>query len=47
MCKQFVEELQAFPQLPGVYRPHDGEPDLTSQEPVRLVVGFSGAGKTI
>ncbi|MFJ2559938.1 MULTISPECIES: dsDNA nuclease domain-containing protein [unclassified Streptomyces] len=46
LYEQFVEELQAFPQLPGVYRPHDGEPDLASEEPVRLVVGFSGAGKT-
>lgn len=46
LYEQFVEELQAFPELPGVYRPHDGEPDLASENPVRLVVGFPGAGKT-
>ncbi|MEU8295625.1 dsDNA nuclease domain-containing protein [Streptomyces pseudogriseolus] len=46
LYEQFVEELQAFPQLPAVYRPHDGEPDLTREAPVRLVVGLSGAGKT-
>ncbi|WP_331752773.1 ATP-binding protein (plasmid) [Streptomyces sp. NBC_00637] len=46
LYEQFVEELQAFPQLPAVYRPHDGEPELASDAPVRLVVGFSGAGKT-
>ncbi|MFF4429775.1 dsDNA nuclease domain-containing protein [Streptomyces sp. NPDC001513] len=46
LCEQFVEELQAFPQLPAIYRSHDGEPKLVSDAPVRLVVGFSGAGKT-
>ncbi|MFM9452442.1 dsDNA nuclease domain-containing protein [Streptomyces europaeiscabiei] len=46
LFQQFVEDLQAFPQLPAVYRPHEGEPELASDTPVRLVVGFSGAGKT-
>jgi hypothetical protein len=46
LYEQFVEELQAFPQLPAAYRSHDGEPELVSDTAVRLVVGFSGAGKT-
>ncbi|OKI32176.1 hypothetical protein A6A29_21805 [Streptomyces sp. TSRI0281] len=46
LYEQFVEELQAFPRLPAVYRPRDGEPELANDESVRLVVGFSGAGKT-
>lgn len=46
LCEQFVEELQAFPQLPAIYWSHVGEPKLLSDAPVRLIVGFSGAGKT-
>jgi hypothetical protein len=42
----FVEELQAFPQAPEVYRPHGDEPELTGEQRVRLVTGFSGSGKT-
>ncbi|WP_228031208.1 hypothetical protein [Streptomyces phyllanthi] len=44
--EQFVKELQSFPQPPGVYRPHGDEPELTGENLVRLVTGFSGAGKT-
>jgi hypothetical protein len=46
LYEQFVKELQAFPQMSGFYRPHEGEPPLTGDEQVRLIVGFSGAGKT-
>ena len=28
------------------YKPQDQEPALTTNEPIRLIVGFSGAGKT-
>ncbi|MFI1035520.1 ATP-binding protein [Streptomyces sp. NPDC020951] len=46
LYEQFVEELQAFPQVPDAYWPHDSEPELTGEQRVRLVTGFSGAGKT-
>ncbi|MFD7552575.1 ATP-binding protein [Streptomyces sp. NPDC059816] len=46
LYEQFVEELQAFPQVPDVYWPPGGEPELTGEQRVRLVTGFSGAGKT-
>ncbi|MDX2530836.1 P-loop NTPase family protein [Streptomyces europaeiscabiei] len=46
LYEQFVEELQAFPQVPDVYWPHGSEPELTGERRVRLVTGFSGAGKT-
>ncbi|BCL20520.1 hypothetical protein GCM10017668_23630 [Streptomyces tuirus] len=46
LYEQFVEELQAFPQLPAIYRHRSGEPELANDNSVRLVVGFSGAGKT-
>ncbi len=46
LYEQFVEELQAFPQVPEVYWPHGSEPELTGEQRVRLVTGFSGAGKT-
>ncbi|MFD7461099.1 MULTISPECIES: ATP-binding protein [unclassified Streptomyces] len=46
LYEQFVEELQAFPEAPEVYRPHGDEPELTGEQRVRLVTGFSGSGKT-
>ncbi|WP_147945448.1 hypothetical protein [Microbispora sp. CSR-4] len=46
LFEQFVEELQAFPEIPEFYRPQDGEPTLFSEQRARLIVGFSGAGKT-
>lgn len=46
LYEQFVEESQAFPQVPDVYWPHGSEPELTGEQRVRLVTGFSGAGKT-
>ena len=46
LFEQLVIQLQDFPAPPLRYRPQEGEPRLVSDERVRLVVGFSGAGKT-
>lgn len=46
LLEQCVHQLHAFPAPPMNYRPQDDEPPLTSELPVRLIVGFSGAGKT-
>jgi hypothetical protein len=46
LFEQLVIQLQDFPAPPIRYRPQDDEPSLTSEHRVRLIVGFSGAGKT-
>ena len=46
LFEQLVIQLQDFPAPPLRYRPQDDEPNLTSDQRVRLIVGFSGAGKT-
>lgn len=46
LFEQLVVQLQDFPAPPLRYRPQDEEPPLVSDQRVRLVVGFSGAGKT-
>jgi hypothetical protein len=46
LFEQLVVHLQDFPAPPLRYRPQDKEPPLVSDQRVRLVVGFSGAGKT-
>ncbi|WP_156337465.1 MULTISPECIES: hypothetical protein [Achromobacter] len=46
MLEQFVHQLHDFPAPPLNYRPQDDEPALITSAPVRLIVGFSGAGKT-
>ena len=46
LFEQLVVQLQDFPSPPAVYRAQEGEPDMASGAPVRLVVGLSGAGKT-
>ncbi len=46
LFEQLVIQLQDFPAPPLRYRPQEGEPSLGSDQRVRLVVGFSGAGKT-
>lgn len=46
LFEQFVQELQAFPEIPDTYRPQKTDPELVGEQPVRLVVGYSGAGKT-
>jgi adenosyl cobinamide kinase/adenosyl cobinamide phosphate guanylyltransferase len=44
--EQFVKELQSFPTLAHDYLPQADEPDLLTDARVRLITGFSGAGKT-
>ncbi|TYR63220.1 ATP-binding protein [Streptomyces parvus] len=46
LFEQFVEELQAFPEVPEMYWPQKSDPELVGEQRVRLVVGYSGAGKT-
>jgi hypothetical protein len=46
MLQQFVQQVHEFPAPPLNYRPQDNEPPLSSDAQVRLIVGFSGAGKT-
>lgn len=46
LFEQLVIQLQDFPAPPLRYRPQDNEPPLFSEQRVRLVIGFSGAGKT-
>lgn len=46
MLKQFVQQVHEFPAPPLSYRPQDNEPSLVADAPIRLIVGFSGAGKT-
>lgn len=43
---QIVIQLQDFPAPPEQYRPQDNEPQIDSSSRVRIVSGFSGAGKT-
>lgn len=46
ILEQLVVQLQKFPQTPMHYRPHDNEPVFDSGQQVRLLIGFSGSGKT-
>lgn len=46
MLEQFVQQVHEFPAPPLNYRPQDNEPSLATDAPIRLIVGFSGAGKT-
>lgn len=46
LFEQLVIQLQDFPAPPLRYRPQENEPPLFSEQRVRLVTGFSGAGKT-
>ena len=46
LFEQLVIQLQDFPAPPLRYRPQDKEPPLVTTHRVRLVTGFSGAGKT-
>ena len=47
LFEQFVEQLQDFPTIPDDYLPQIDEPDFHTSERVRLIVGFSGAGKSV
>lgn len=42
-----VEQLQEFPAIPLDFKPQKNEPSLLSKNTVRMIVGFSGAGKTV
>ncbi|PCI57107.1 MAG: hypothetical protein COB36_02215 [Alphaproteobacteria bacterium] len=46
LLEQLLTQLQDFPDPPLHYRPQRDEPPLTSESKVRLLTGFSGAGKT-
>ncbi|WP_181763695.1 ATP-binding protein [Streptomyces albidus (ex Kaewkla and Franco 2022)] len=46
LCERFVEELRTLPEVPDSYLPHDYEPELIGEQRVRLIVGYSGVGKS-
>lgn len=46
LLDQILIQLQDFPALPEQYRPQENEPQIDSSSRVRIVSGFSGAGKT-
>lgn len=46
LFEQLIIQLQDFPAPPLRYRPQEHEPSLANGQRLRLVVGFSGAGKT-
>jgi len=46
LFEQMALQLQDFPVVPPHYRPQANEPDLASDRRVRMISGFSGAGKT-
>ena len=46
LFEQLVVQLQDFPMPPAVYRIQTKEPSLVSEQPVRIITGYSGAGKT-
>lgn len=46
LFEQLLVQLQDFPAPPPIYRAQVDEPALLGDAPVRLVAGWSGAGKT-
>lgn len=46
LFEQLVVQLQDVPAPPATYRAHADEPSLESAERVRIITGWSGAGKT-
>lgn len=46
LFEQLVVQLQDFPAPPFVYRAQADEPTLLADAPLRLIAGYSGAGKT-
>ena len=46
LFEQLIIQLQDFPSPPLAYRAQEGEPELLDQTSVRLITGYSGAGKT-
>jgi hypothetical protein len=47
LFEQLAVQLHDFPDPPPRYRSQDGEPELVSDAAVRVITGFSGAGKTM
>jgi tetratricopeptide (TPR) repeat protein len=46
LFEQLVIQLQDFPAPPAVYRAQEHEPSLQLDQKLRIIVGYSGAGKT-
>jgi len=46
LFEQIAIQLQQFPAPPKLYYPHEREPNFASDSRARLIVGFSGAGKS-
>lgn len=46
LFEQLVVQLHDFPAPPPLYRPQADEPALLSTDRIRVITGFSGAGKT-
>jgi hypothetical protein len=46
LFEQLIVQLHDFPAPPPLYRPQADEPALLSPERIRVITGFSGAGKT-
>jgi len=46
LFEQLLIQLQDFPSPPVLYRPQTEEPSFDSDQRVRVICGFSGAGKT-
>lgn len=46
LFEQLVIQLQDFPSPPLVYRAQQDEPAFLDEKPIRLIIGYSGAGKT-
>lgn len=46
LFEQLLIQLQDFPSPPVHYRPQTDEPSLDADQRIRIICGFSGAGKT-
>jgi hypothetical protein len=46
LFEQLVAQLQDLPLPPSPYRVQEDEPNLVTEDRVRMIVGYSGAGKT-
>lgn len=46
LLEQLLVQLQTLPEAPEDYRPQDDEPLYESDHRIRVITGFSGAGKT-
>jgi hypothetical protein len=46
LFEQLLIQLQDFPSPPDPYRPQINEPSINMENSVRIICGFSGAGKT-